>query len=104
MVAADNVFAADLEARKTFGHFARCQIGNLRFDPEDRIIARSDSLDIATFLIAENEIGRAGDGRFPMSFNPMMPQTGKGVFFAGFPGVARRRLSSVSSKTVFSRL
>ncbi len=28
-----------------------------------------------------------------MSFDPMIPQTGKGVFFAGFPGLARRRLS-----------
>ena len=93
MVTADHVFAAYLEARKTFGNFARCQIGNLRFDPEDRMISRSDSLDIATFLIADDDIKRAGDGRFPMSFDPMMPQTGKGVFFTGFPGAARRRLS-----------
>lgn len=93
MVTADHVFAAYLAARNRFGHIARCQIGDLRFDPEDRLVVRSAPLDIATFLITADEIRRTGDGRFAMSFDPMIPQTGKGVFFAGFPGLARRRLS-----------
>lgn len=93
MVTADHVVAAYLDARNRFGNFVRCQIGNLRFDPERRLIARSESLDIATFAITSEEIKRSYDGRFAMSFNPMNPQIGKGVLFAGFPGLARRRLS-----------
>jgi hypothetical protein len=93
MVTADHVFAAYLEARNSFGNFARCQIGNLRMDPEDRLIARSAPLDIAIFLISPDEIKRSGDGKFAMSFDPMVPQMSKGVLFAGFPGIARRRLS-----------
>lgn len=93
MVTADHVFDAYLKARNMFGNFSRCQLGNVRFDPEDRLIARSASLDIATFIISEDEIGRTGDGRFPMSFDPMKPATGRGVLLAGFPGLARRRLS-----------
>jgi hypothetical protein len=92
VVTADHVYAAYLKALNEFGRFARCQLGNLGFDPEDRVITRNAALDIATFVITNDEIARAGTGRLPMSFNPMMPQTGRGVFFAGFPGVERRRL------------
>jgi hypothetical protein len=92
MITADHVFAAYLEARNKFGEFARCQLGNLRLDPEDRLVARSTRLDIATFLVTPGEIARTAGGRFAMSFDPMAPQRGRGVLFAGFPGVARRRL------------
>lgn len=93
MVTADHVFAAYLNARNEFGQFSRCQLGNLRFDPEDRLIVRSATLDIATFSITPEEIRKTGDGKFAMSFHTMNPQIGKGVFFAGFPGLARLRLS-----------
>jgi hypothetical protein len=93
VVTADHVLEAYLEARGRFGSFSRCQLGNLRYDPEDRVIARNKELDVATFHITEREIALTHEGRFAMSFNPMMPQVGKGVFFAGFPGLARRQLS-----------
>jgi hypothetical protein len=93
MVTADHVFAAYLEARSRFGDFTRCQLGNLAFVPEDRLIARSASLDIATFAISPEEIRKTAESKFAMSFNPMNPEEGKGVFFAGFPGLARRQLS-----------
>ena len=93
MVTADHVYAAYLDARNKFGDFARCQIGNLRFVPEDRLIARNEALDIATFAITSEEIKKTYDGKFAMSFDPMNPQVGKGVFFAGFPGRERRLLS-----------
>jgi hypothetical protein len=80
MVTANHVFAAYLDARNRFGNFARCQIGNLQLDPEDRLIARSGPLDIATFAISSEEIKRTHDGRFAMSFDPMNPEIGKGVF------------------------
>lgn len=92
MVTADHVFAAYLKARNELGLIARCQLGNLRFDPENRVIARSDSLDIATFSITPDEIRKTADGKFAMSFHPMNPEIGKGVFFCGFPGLARREL------------
>jgi hypothetical protein len=38
MVTADHLYAAYLGARNKFGDFARCQIGNLRFVPEDRLM------------------------------------------------------------------
>ena len=93
MVTADHVYAAYLDARNKFGDFARCQIGNLRFVPEGRLIARNEALDIATFAITSEEIKKTYDGKFAMSFDPMNPQVGKGVFFAGFPGRERRLLS-----------
>jgi len=93
MITADHVYTAYLDARNKFGDFARCQLGNLRFVPESRLIARSKSLDIATFAVTSEEIKRTYDGKFAMSFDPMNPQIGKGVFFAGFPGRERRRLS-----------
>ena len=85
MVTADHVFAAYLEARNRFGDIARCQLGNLRMDPEYRLVARSARLDIATFLITPDEIDRTGDGRFAMSFNPMVPQTARACFLSDFP-------------------
>ncbi len=103
MITADHVYAAYLDARDKFGDFARCQLGNLRFVPESRLIARSKSLDIATFAVTSEEIKRTYDGKFAMSFDPMNPQIGKGVFFAGFPGRERRRLSA-RSRAVSSRL
>jgi hypothetical protein len=103
MVTADHVFAAYLKARNELG--ARCQLGNLRMDPEDRLVARSARLDIATFLVTPDEIERTGDGKFAMSFDPMNPQTGKGVLFAGFPGLARRRLSELKIESgIFTAL
>ena len=91
MVTADHVFAAYLEARSRFGDFTRCQLGNLPFVPEDRLIARSASLDIATFAISSEEIKKTADSKFAMSFNPMNPEEGKGVFFR----ISRSRKASV---------
>jgi hypothetical protein len=36
MVTADHVFNGYLEARRRFGYFTQCQLGNLPFVPEDR--------------------------------------------------------------------
>lgn len=106
MVTADHVFAAYLEARAKFGQWVACQIGNLRLDPEDRLIARSATLDVATFSISAEEIKRtAFEQRFAMSFAPMPPQAGKGVSFAGFPGLARHQLSEREIETgIFTAL
>jgi hypothetical protein len=93
LVTADHVFAGYLDARRQFGAVTRCQLGNVAFDPEQRLIARSSSLDIATFQISSEEIRRTHPGRWAMSFDPMVPEKGKGIIFAGFPSAARTRLS-----------
>jgi hypothetical protein len=93
MVTADHVYAAYLDAGNKFGDFARCQIGNLRFVPEDRLIARNEALDIATFAIASEEIKETYDGKFAMSFEPMNIKLARACFCAGFPGRERRLLS-----------
>ena len=90
-VTAEHVFASYLSARSSFGQLARCQLGNLQFDPEDRIIARSTRLDVATFSISSEEIAKTGSGRTAMTFDPMVPKKDRGVLFVGFPGLERRR-------------
>jgi hypothetical protein len=92
-VTADHVLDAYLKAREKFGYEARCQLGNLQIDPEDRLIARNPILDIATFAITHEEIRRTAPGKLAMSFDPMVPQIERGVLFAGFPGTERRRIN-----------
>lgn len=89
LVTADHVFTGYLEAREKFGAVTRCRIGNIAFNPEQRLIARSLSLDIATFEISPEEIKRTHSHRWAMTFDPMVPERGKGVLFAGFPRLAR---------------
>ena len=65
-----------------------CQIDNLPFDPENRLIDRDHGLDIATFRIEEQEITRLGKWVHKVDqseWPPSPPQPGQGVFFAGFP-------------------
>ncbi len=65
-----------------------CQIDNLIFDPEDRLIDRDEGLDVATFRIEESEIKRLGKWIHKVAqseWPPNPPQVGQGVFFAGFP-------------------
>jgi hypothetical protein len=92
VVTANHVLVGYLESRELHGPRVHCQLGNLRFNPKERLIARDEKLDIATFSISPDEVRQSYDGKSAMSFDPMAPQIGKGVFFAGFPGRERRRL------------
>jgi Trypsin-like peptidase domain len=105
VVTADHVFMGYLAAQQDFGKGVRAQLGNLAFRPEDRLIARDARLDIATFVIEPDEIQRTFEGKFAMSFDPMVPQTGRGVVFVGFPGRERHHLSEWEIETgIFSAL
>jgi hypothetical protein len=105
VVTADHVFGGYLESVENFGKRVRCQLGNLRFDPQERLIARDKNLDIATFSIDPEEVRRSFEGKTTMSLAPMVPQIGKGVLFAGFPGSERRRLhASAIESGVFTAL
>jgi len=104
-VTADHVFAGYLRAREAFGKRVRCQFGSFRLEPEDRLIARNARLDIATFLISPDEIRRTFEGKYAMSFDPMVPQRDRGVVFTGFPRRERRRLGERGIETrIFTAL
>ena len=71
-----------------------CQLGNLSFNLEDRLIDCHDSkiLDIATFEISEDELKALNKNVLTGSNNNWPPRRAivdEGVFFAGFPGIER---------------
>lgn len=91
-VTAAHVFEQFLADRQT--HRVRsCQIGNIGFNFEERLIASGaqHGIDIATFRITREEIAATGkrivqgtDGAWPAP-----PNVGEAIFFGGFPGVER---------------
>jgi hypothetical protein len=91
-VTADHVYEGFLEDRDAYS-VRSCQIGNIPFNPEERLIARGKNLgiDIATFEVTPEEIVATGkrvikgiDGPWPPP-----PQPNEVVFFGGFPGGER---------------
>ena len=69
-----------------------CQLGDVLFDPEARLIACRDDLDIATFRVEPNEakqIGKSMVKSDPPIREPLHPEVGNFVFFAGFPAQSR---------------
>jgi len=66
-----------------------CQVGNMPFRLEERVIAVDKRLDVATFRIKEQEVKSIGRWIYrhdPAKWPPLPPEQGKGVFFAGYPG------------------
>lgn len=91
-VTAGHVFERFVEDRPV-RRIRSCQIGNIGFNPEERLIAwgRDFGLDIATFHVTPEEIAATGkkilqgtDGAWPPPPNP-----DEAVFFGGFPGCER---------------
>ncbi len=70
----------------------RCILYDTEFNITERIIDHSTELDIATFELSEEELQQMG-GRFPhepyQDWPPSTLQEGRGVVFAGYPGVYR---------------
>lgn len=69
-----------------------CQLGSIKLHPEERLISRNDSLDIATFRLTEREaahIGKAIVISEPSIWEPIAPAVGNFAFFAGFPAQSR---------------
>ena len=60
----------------------------LPFDPETRLIDRSPDPDIATFRMTAEELERLGTTTIT-AWPPVIPEEGKGILFAGFPGHER---------------
>lgn len=69
----------------------RAQIGDAVVDDwEDRIIAVSDRLDLATIRLDERLIKRIGTNVYPLtSWPPLVPEEGRGILIVGFPGNTR---------------
>jgi hypothetical protein len=61
-----------------------CQIGNIAFDPEQRLIAKGEKIDIATLAITDGELRLLK--KSPISlWPPAPPESDSGVLFAGHP-------------------
>lgn len=86
-ITANHVYEGYLKSKKV-DPFIKCQIGNVPFIPENRLIDHDKELDIATFTIDEKEI-KADDKVVyavnPNDWPPKPPDIGKGIFFAGYP-------------------
>jgi hypothetical protein len=90
-VTAAHVLAEYIGA-KSDGAGIVCQLGSIELDPEDRLISRNDSLDIATFRLTDPEaahIGKAIVISEPPIWEPVAPAVGNFAFFAGFPAQSR---------------
>jgi len=77
--------------REALGEDSRtiCQIGNLPFEPNARLIGMGTKADIATLSITEGELRAIG--KLPISLWPPEPPDGddRGVLLAGYPAKER---------------
>jgi hypothetical protein len=103
-VTADHVF--DQFEDRRVRRVRSCQIGNIGFNPEDRLIARGKDLglDIATFRVTPEEIAATSkkvvqgvDGAWPAP-----PKQDEAVFFGGFPGCERDKIGPHEWCSVFT--
>jgi hypothetical protein len=62
----------------------RCQIDEIPFDPIERHVSAGARCDVVTFKISNEEL-RMLD-RLTTPWPPVVPEVGKTVLFAGFPG------------------
>jgi hypothetical protein len=104
-VTADHVFQQfqkDRVERRMRGY----QIGNIRFDLEDRLIdcGCDRKIDIATFRITPDEIAAVGKKviQGTDSVWPGPPNINEAVYFGGFPGCERSKSQHESSPSVYT--
>ena len=91
-VTSNHVFQAYIRDRESTSNIT-CQIGDMTFSPEERLIESSDELDIATFRVSSSEVSQLNKMELTI-WPPRVPEEGKGILFAGFPGHERFTLSS----------
>jgi hypothetical protein len=90
VVTAEHVYRAYLKARDNASKGSiTCQLGNLLFKPEERLIDASQDLDIATFEISAEELIEVGKRAFTLGdgiWPPPHPgSSGLNAIVAGFP-------------------
>ncbi len=91
-VTANHVYQDYCNARNCGG--AHCQIFNLDFDLQSRLIDQNADYDIATFRITPEEIQLVDPDsettKIPLAgWPPCVPEVGRGIMFAGYPGNER---------------
>lgn len=94
-VTADHVVDGFLAA-KAANPRTICHLLDNEFALDAAVMSRGRTADIATFKISETIVAKLGKQFTP--WPPMVPQAGKGIMYAGFPGaerlqVARREFS-----------
>lgn len=90
-ITADHVYEGYLERKESEPDLI-CQIWNLPFIPEERLIERNSQLDIATFQITESELDTMNKKiHHTPQWPPSPPEISKGVFLIGYPGHKKRR-------------
>ena len=90
-VTAAHVLREYSEAKRTAVAIC-CQLGNVLLDPEERLIACRDDLDIATFRLDPSEVKQIGKSIAtlgPPNWELLNPTVGNFAFFAGFPAQSR---------------
>lgn len=89
----------EFERKTVIGTMAR--FGNHRIDPIERIIARSEHWDVATFELTPSDVNKMGIE--PLRWPPLTPTEERGVAVIGFlldPG----RVEVIPNGLVFDRL
>ena len=91
VVTAAHVFEDYVKAKNN-GEVISCQLSNIDFELEERLISclGSKSMDIATFSITAEEIERIDKNVLNGSqkiWPPALPNEGESLIVAGFPGV-----------------
>lgn len=98
VVTAAHVYRLYLEGKQMARGRIACQLGDLAFDPEARLIAVSDCIDIATFSISADELAQIGKRPFTVPAGDWPPphpsptrrgEEGLMACFAGFPEDSR---------------
>lgn len=82
LITACHVADGFLNMKKDAERFG-CQIGNIPFPFEERLISRNPVHDIATFRITEEELRQID--RVPVEWPPLTPKPGWGFAWAGVP-------------------
>ena len=82
----------DYITAKAEGTIIPCQLSNIEFDLEERRISNNDSesMDIATFSISDDEITSLNKSVLhgsQSSWPPAQPNVGEAVVVAGYPGI-----------------
>jgi hypothetical protein len=102
-VTAAHVYRLYLKGKQMARGRIACQLGEFAFNPEARLIAVSDSIDIATFNLSVDELAQIGKRPFAVATAdwppPHPPPTrpggaGLAAYFAGFPEDSRLWINS----------
>jgi hypothetical protein len=90
-VTAGHVFDAYVEQKDAAGGVCHVGMQGLRFDLQARLIDRGRRVDVATYRIQPSEIRLLGATiRCEPTWPPRRPMAERGVFYAGYPGAARK--------------